>query len=43
MGCGSSQYDVVTATKNEVDAQLERLHAEERTHYKVRDSAAQRA
>ncbi|CAM9909628.1 unnamed protein product [Scytosiphon promiscuus] len=35
MGCGSSQYDVVTATKNEVDAQLERLHEEERTHYKI--------
>lgn len=37
MGCESSQPMVVaSAAKNEVDEQLERLHEEERTHYKAR-------
>ncbi|CAM9315474.1 unnamed protein product [Pylaiella littoralis] len=35
MGCESSQPMVVSSYKNEVDVQLERLHAEERTHYKI--------
>lgn len=35
MGCESSQPVVANARKNEVDLELERLHAEERTHYKV--------
>ena len=35
MGCESSQPVVANAAKNEVDLQLERLHEEERTHYKV--------
>ncbi|CAM9700856.1 unnamed protein product, partial [Ectocarpus fasciculatus] len=36
MGCESSQPMVVaSAAKNEVDEQLERLHEEERTHYKI--------
>eukprot|EP00903_Cladosiphon_okamuranus_P006031 g5949.t1 len=35
MGCESSQPVVANAPKNEVDLELERLHAEERTHYKI--------
>ena len=35
MGCESSQPMVANAGKNEVDDELERLHKEERQHYKV--------
>lgn len=35
MGCESSQPMVANAEKNEVDKELERLHQEERKHYKV--------